>query len=74
MYSLHSNSALDVSIKGQMIRDVLNLAGFMLPKKEDVLVSSNNGCTSSSSGSISKSRSELIITDLFKDKIASIDF
>ncbi|KAM9487011.1 tubulin monoglutamylase TTLL4 isoform 1-T2 [Clarias gariepinus] len=53
--SLHSNSALDVSIKGQMIRDVLNLAGFMLPKKEDVLVSSNNGCTSSSSGSISKS-------------------
>ncbi|XP_015490254.1 tubulin polyglutamylase TTLL4 isoform X1 [Parus major] len=29
--SLHSNSPLDVSIKGQMIRDLLNLAGFVLP-------------------------------------------
>lgn len=51
LYSLHSNSPLDVSIKGQMIRDVLNLAGFVLPKKEDII--------SSSSGSISTCRSEL---------------
>ncbi|NXO80773.1 TTLL4 polyglutamylase, partial [Sitta europaea] len=29
--SLHSSSPLDVSIKGQMIRDLLNLAGFVLP-------------------------------------------
>lgn len=53
LYSLHSNSALDVSIKGQMIRDVLNLAGFVLPKKEDI--------PSSSSGSSSTSRSEPLL-------------
>ncbi|KAM6397325.1 tubulin monoglutamylase TTLL4 isoform 2-T3 [Pluvialis apricaria] len=34
--SLHSNSPLDVSIKGQMIRDVLNLAGFVLPSTDNV--------------------------------------
>ncbi|NXT21741.1 TTLL4 polyglutamylase, partial [Syrrhaptes paradoxus] len=36
--SLHSNSPLDVSIKGQMIRDLLNLAGFILPSA-DIVVS-----------------------------------
>ncbi|NXE88990.1 TTLL4 polyglutamylase, partial [Menura novaehollandiae] len=34
--SLHSNSPLDVSIKGQMIRDLLNLAGFVLPSMDDM--------------------------------------
>ncbi|XP_026708775.1 tubulin polyglutamylase TTLL4 isoform X3 [Athene cunicularia] len=34
--SLHSNSPLDVSIKGQMIRDLLNLAGFVLPSPDSV--------------------------------------
>ncbi|NXS28646.1 TTLL4 polyglutamylase, partial [Pomatostomus ruficeps] len=34
--SLHSNSPLDVSIKGQMIRDLLNLAGFVLPSMNSV--------------------------------------
>ncbi|NXX21190.1 TTLL4 polyglutamylase, partial [Podargus strigoides] len=34
--SLHSNSPLDVSIKGQMIRDLLNLAGFVLPTTDSV--------------------------------------
>nr|XP_041573545.1 tubulin polyglutamylase TTLL4 isoform X4 [Taeniopygia guttata] len=34
--SLHSNSPLDVSIKGQMIRDLLNLAGFVLPGMDSV--------------------------------------
>ncbi|NXC32397.1 TTLL4 polyglutamylase, partial [Campylorhamphus procurvoides] len=34
--SLHSNSPLDVSIKGQMIRDLLNLAGFVLPRMNSV--------------------------------------
>ncbi|KAG7331003.1 hypothetical protein KOW79_004972 [Hemibagrus wyckioides] len=53
--SLHSNSPLDVSIKGQMIRDVLNLAGFVLPKKEDIISSSSSGSSSSSSGSSSTS-------------------
>ncbi|XP_015841235.1 tubulin monoglutamylase TTLL4 isoform X2 [Peromyscus maniculatus bairdii] len=47
--SLHSNSPLDISIKGQMIRDLLNLAGFVLPTMEDILSSSSS--PSSSSGS-----------------------
>ena len=34
--SLHSNSPLDVSIKGQMISDLLNLAGFMLPNPKEI--------------------------------------
>ncbi|NWT77639.1 TTLL4 polyglutamylase, partial [Lanius ludovicianus] len=34
--SLHSNSPLDVNIKGQMIRDLLNLAGFVLPSMDNV--------------------------------------
>lgn len=34
--SLHSNSPLDVSIKSQMIRDLLNLAGFVLPGMDSV--------------------------------------
>ncbi|NXU36960.1 TTLL4 polyglutamylase, partial [Drymodes brunneopygia] len=34
--SLHSSSPLDVSIKGQMIRDLLNLAGFVLPSMDSV--------------------------------------
>lgn len=37
--SLHSNSPLDVNIKGQMIRDLLNLAGFRLPNAEDITTS-----------------------------------
>ncbi|XP_076849908.1 tubulin monoglutamylase TTLL4 [Brachyhypopomus gauderio] len=47
--SLHSNSALDVSIKGQMIRDVLNLAGFVLPSKEDIGPSNSSDSSSTSS-------------------------
>ncbi|KAJ3592749.1 hypothetical protein NHX12_007876 [Muraenolepis orangiensis] len=44
---LHSNTALDVTIKGQMIRDVLNLAGFLLPT-----------CSSASSSSRGRSRAK----------------
>ncbi|PNJ36566.1 TTLL4 isoform 5 [Pongo abelii] len=44
--SLHSNSPLDISIKGQMIRDLLNLAGFVLPNAEDI-ISSPSSCSSS---------------------------
>lgn len=51
--SLHSSSPLDISIKGQMIRDLLNLAGFVLPNPEDVLSSSSS--SSSSSPSLSSS-------------------
>ncbi|XP_006901382.1 PREDICTED: tubulin polyglutamylase TTLL4-like, partial [Elephantulus edwardii] len=44
--SLHSNSPLDISIKGQMIRDLLNLAGFVLPSAEDTLSSSGSSSSS----------------------------
>ncbi|CAL8338093.1 unnamed protein product [Boreogadus saida] len=46
--SLHSNTALDVTIKGQMIRDVLNLAGFLLPSREQVAACSQSASSSSS--------------------------
>ncbi|XP_075685239.1 tubulin monoglutamylase TTLL4 [Rhinoderma darwinii] len=44
--SLHSNSPLDVKIKGQMIRDLLNLAGFLLPSKDGTSSSKGNLCSS----------------------------
>ncbi|TRY83686.1 hypothetical protein DNTS_034383 [Danionella cerebrum] len=46
--SLHSNTPLDVSIKGQMIRDLLNLAGFVLPQEDDLAApgSSASSCSS----------------------------
>ncbi|KAM5229360.1 LOW QUALITY PROTEIN: tubulin monoglutamylase TTLL4 [Ctenodactylus gundi] len=47
--SLHSNSPLDISIKGQMIRDLLNLAGFVLPRTEDVISSSSSSSSSTTS-------------------------
>ncbi|XP_062952660.1 tubulin monoglutamylase TTLL4 isoform X1 [Cynocephalus volans] len=47
--SLHSNSPLDISIKGQMIRDLLNLAGFVLPNAEDINSSSSSSNSSSTS-------------------------
>ncbi|NXX36804.1 TTLL4 polyglutamylase, partial [Nicator chloris] len=45
--SLHSNSPLDVNIKGQMIRDLLNLAGFVLPSMDSVAprTQTRNGST-----------------------------
>lgn len=47
--SLHSNSALDIAIKGQMIRDLLNLAGFHIPQKEAVYAASSSPSSSTSS-------------------------
>lgn len=47
--SLHSNSPLDVAIKGQMIRDLLNLAGFHIPQKEAVSAASSSPTSSTSS-------------------------
>uniref|UniRef100_A0A4W5RGC3 Tubulin tyrosine ligase-like family, member 4 n=1 Tax=Hucho hucho TaxID=62062 RepID=A0A4W5RGC3_9TELE len=55
--SLHSSTALDVAIKGQMIRDVFNLAGFLLPQREEVH-------PSVSSSSSSSSRSVSVITPM----------
>ncbi|XP_058696263.1 tubulin monoglutamylase TTLL4 [Poecile atricapillus] len=43
--SLHSNSPLDVSIKGQMIRDLLNLAGFVLPSSVASRTQTTSGST-----------------------------
>ncbi|GAB1598083.1 tubulin polyglutamylase TTLL4-like [Argonauta hians] len=40
--SLHSNSPLDVTIKEPMVCDVLNIAGFHLPAKDDVGTQINN--------------------------------
>ncbi len=34
--SLHSNSQLDVNIKGRMMRDILNMASFRLPTREQL--------------------------------------
>uniref|UniRef100_A0A8C3YPH4 Tubulin tyrosine ligase like 4 n=1 Tax=Catagonus wagneri TaxID=51154 RepID=A0A8C3YPH4_9CETA len=47
--SLHSSSPLDISIKGQMIRDLLNLAGFVLPNAEDIISSSSSSSSSTTS-------------------------
>uniref|UniRef100_A0A8C6AX84 Tubulin tyrosine ligase like 4 n=1 Tax=Monodon monoceros TaxID=40151 RepID=A0A8C6AX84_MONMO len=47
--SLHSSSPLDISIKGQMIRDLLNLAGFVLPSAEDIASSSSSSSSSTTS-------------------------
>ncbi|CAG5124977.1 unnamed protein product, partial [Candidula unifasciata] len=40
--SLHSNSELDINIKGAMIKDMLNIAGFRLPDERDLSSSHAN--------------------------------
>ncbi|CAN9498588.1 unnamed protein product [Ophioblennius macclurei] len=57
--SLHSNTALDLSVKGQMIRDLLNLAGFRLPQREELSPCSSASSSSSSLCGGSRSRVEL---------------
>ncbi|KAJ8255191.1 hypothetical protein GJAV_G00202050 [Gymnothorax javanicus] len=47
--SLHSNTALDASIKGQMVRDLMNLAGFVLPQREELVPLWNSSVSSSAS-------------------------
>ncbi|XP_072301123.1 tubulin monoglutamylase TTLL4 [Eucyclogobius newberryi] len=49
--SLHSNSALDIAIKGQMVRDLLNLAGFHIPQRDVVSAASSSPSSSTSSTS-----------------------
>ncbi|KAL0985641.1 hypothetical protein UPYG_G00159830 [Umbra pygmaea] len=63
--SLHSNTALDVAIKGQMIRDVLNLAGFVLPQIEEVL-SSSSSASSLYGGTRERSRLDISIDEKVK--------
>ena len=38
IFSLHSNSPLDISVKGSMISDLLNLSGFMIPDRRDLII------------------------------------
>ncbi|XP_016895189.1 tubulin monoglutamylase TTLL4 isoform X2 [Cynoglossus semilaevis] len=67
--SLHSNSALDASIKGQMIRDLLNLAGYRIPHKEDGVASGSNASSSTSSvcrGNKERTKSEMIADEKVK--------
>uniref|UniRef100_A0AAQ6ICX2 Tubulin tyrosine ligase-like family, member 4 n=1 Tax=Anabas testudineus TaxID=64144 RepID=A0AAQ6ICX2_ANATE len=64
--SLHSNTALDVSIKGQMIRDLLNLAGFHIPQKDDVVATCSS--TSSSTSSLCSGNRERSKPDLSADE------
>lgn len=64
--SLHSNSALDIAIKGQMIRDLLNLAGFHIPHKEAISVA--NSSPSSSTSSLCGGHRERTKPDLSADE------
>ncbi|NWW42731.1 TTLL4 polyglutamylase, partial [Pedionomus torquatus] len=69
--SLHSNSPLDVSIKGQMIRDLLNLAGFVLPSMDNFASrpQTRTGSTSSPGSTLKekpKPRSEHFIAEKMK--------
>lgn len=41
-YSLHSNSPLDVEIKGQMVKDMFNIAGFPIPDKKLITANAPN--------------------------------
>ncbi|XP_039553184.1 tubulin polyglutamylase TTLL4 [Passer montanus] len=68
--SLHSNSPLDVSIKGQMIRDLLNLAGFVLPSMDSVAprTQTRSGSTYSL-GSAVKEKSKPISEHLRAEKM-----
>ncbi|XP_070832198.1 tubulin monoglutamylase TTLL4 [Chaetodon trifascialis] len=63
--SLHSNTPLDVSIKGQMIRDLLNLAGFRIPQKDVIAPCSS---TSSSTSSLCGGNRERTKPDLSADE------
>ncbi|NWV69478.1 TTLL4 polyglutamylase, partial [Malurus elegans] len=64
--SLHSNSPLDVSIKGQMVRDVLNLAGFVLPSVDSVVSGTQTRSGSTCSlGSALREKSKLV-SEYFK--------
>lgn len=64
--SLHSNSPLDVSIKGQMIRDLLNLAGFVLPSMNSVASRTQTRSLGSALKEKSKPVSELFRAEKMK--------
>lgn len=45
VFSLHSNSQLDINIKGNMIKDMFNMAGFRIPDRYDVTTSASSSTT-----------------------------
>ncbi|NWY76472.1 TTLL4 polyglutamylase, partial [Erithacus rubecula] len=68
--SLHSNSPLDVSIKGQMIRDLLNLAGFVLPSMDSMASKTQTRSSSICSlGSASKEKPKPVSEHLKAEKM-----
>ncbi|XP_063256817.1 tubulin monoglutamylase TTLL4 [Prinia subflava] len=71
--SLHSNSPLDVRIKGQMIRDLLNLAGFVLPSMDSVAstTQTKNG-SAFSLGSVLKEKPKPVSEHLRAEKMKKI--
>ncbi|KAG7463983.1 hypothetical protein MATL_G00182420 [Megalops atlanticus] len=74
--SLHTNTALDFSIKGQMIRDLLNLAGFVLPRHEDA-APAGSCSTSSSTSSVSggeRDRSKISTEHILDDRLKRAHF
>ncbi|XP_064185518.1 tubulin polyglutamylase TTLL4 [Anguilla rostrata] len=74
--SLHSNSALDANIKGQMMRDLMNLAGFVLPHRDELgpLKSSSASSSASSLGGGDKEKSRHSGEILFDEKIKRAHF
>ncbi|KAF6116767.1 tubulin tyrosine ligase like 4 [Phyllostomus discolor] len=67
--SLHSNSPLDISIKGQMIRDLLNLAGFVLPSTEDTSSSSSSSSSTTSLPSCPREKCQMAPEQLTAQKL-----
>ncbi|XP_077584886.1 tubulin monoglutamylase TTLL4 isoform X2 [Stigmatopora nigra] len=64
--SLHSNTALDVSVKGQMVRDLMNMAGFRIPQQEDAVAL--GGSTFSSNCSLSYVNKEMTNVEVSVDE------
>ncbi|KAJ8352745.1 hypothetical protein SKAU_G00242210 [Synaphobranchus kaupii] len=74
--SLHSNTPLDANIKGQMIRDLMNLAGFVLPLREEMvpLRSSSVSSSVSSLGGGDKEKSRHAGEIRFDEKVKRAHF
>ncbi|XP_028398329.1 tubulin polyglutamylase TTLL4-like isoform X2 [Dendronephthya gigantea] len=61
--SLHSTSPLDMSIKGQMVRDLLNISGYRIPEN-----GASNSASNSSGGASSLDKGRLVLTSDQKAK------
>ncbi|CAD5117210.1 DgyrCDS6006 [Dimorphilus gyrociliatus] len=61
--SLHSNSQLDMNIKGEMIKDLLNLSGFQLPDRLDTSGTESSNLLDRDTGSKSTHLPKKIVQD-----------